>query len=106
MPWRNYILSSVVRRSYYMFSRKVTKNVVAVLAFKTVYTLEMKRRHNEKKVIAIYGAMKDMMGVLLWCVMIFNMSCLTDITQPQRCGKRQAHRPRRHGNPGSLEVAC
>jgi len=35
------------------------------LAFKTVYNLEMKRRHNEKKVIALYDAMKDMVGVLL-----------------------------------------
>ena len=84
----------------------MTENIVAVLAFKTVYTLEMKRRHNEKKIIALYDAMEDMMGVLLWCVTTFNMSCLTDIMQPQRCGKRQAHRPRRHDNQGSLEVAC
>lgn len=76
-----------------MLSRKLTENIVAVLAFKTVYTLEMKRRHNEKKIIALYDAMEDMMSVLLWCVITFNMSCLADITQPQRCGKRQAHRP-------------
>ncbi|KAH9052369.1 hypothetical protein EDB87DRAFT_1835857 [Lactarius vividus] len=36
-----------------------------VLAFKTVYTLERKRRDNEKKIIALYVEMKDMMGVLL-----------------------------------------
>ena len=59
------ILSSVVRRSYYTLSRKVTKNTVAVLTFRTVYTLERSRRHNEKKIIAVYDAMKDMMGVLL-----------------------------------------
>jgi len=70
-----------------MLSRKLTENIVAVLAFKTVYTLEMKRRHNEKKIIALYDAMEDMMGVLLWCVMTFNMSFMTDFTQPQRCGK-------------------
>ena len=88
MQWRNCTHSLVVHRSYYMVSRKVTENIVAVLAFKTVYTLEMKRRQNEKKIIALYDAMKDMMSVLLWCVTAFNMSCLTDITQPQRCGKR------------------
>ncbi|KAF8273628.1 hypothetical protein EI94DRAFT_1795034 [Lactarius quietus] len=38
---------------------------VVVLAFKTVYTLEQKRRDNEKKIIALYVEMKDMMGVLL-----------------------------------------
>ena len=48
-----------------MLSRKVTKKIVAVLAFKTVYTLERKRRHNEKKIIALFAEMKDMMGVLL-----------------------------------------
>ncbi|KAH9034702.1 hypothetical protein EDB85DRAFT_2288949 [Lactarius pseudohatsudake] len=38
---------------------------VVVLAFTAVYTLEQKRRDNEKKVIALYVEMKDMMGVLL-----------------------------------------
>ncbi|KAH9171873.1 hypothetical protein EDB89DRAFT_2070429 [Lactarius sanguifluus] len=38
---------------------------VVVLAFKAVYTLEQKRRDNEKKVIALYAEMKDMMGALL-----------------------------------------
>ncbi|KAI0061160.1 hypothetical protein BV25DRAFT_1805982 [Artomyces pyxidatus] len=38
---------------------------VAVMAFKTVYTLEMKRRDNENKIIALYVEMKDMMAVLL-----------------------------------------
>ncbi|KAI9464112.1 hypothetical protein BJY52DRAFT_1221492 [Lactarius psammicola] len=33
--------------------------------FKTVYTLELKRRDNEKKIIALYVEMRDMMGVLL-----------------------------------------
>jgi hypothetical protein len=39
--------------------------VAAVLAFKAVYTLEAKRRDNEKKVIALYVEMKDMMAILL-----------------------------------------
>ncbi|KAH9950295.1 hypothetical protein B0H21DRAFT_565923 [Amylocystis lapponica] len=38
---------------------------VAVLAFKAVYTLEMKRRANDKKIVALYVEMKDMMMVLL-----------------------------------------
>ncbi|KAH9064500.1 hypothetical protein EDB87DRAFT_1680408 [Lactarius vividus] len=38
---------------------------VVVMAFKTVYTLEVKRRDNERKIIALYVEMKDMMGVLL-----------------------------------------
>ncbi|KAI0265555.1 hypothetical protein BC834DRAFT_987866 [Gloeopeniophorella convolvens] len=38
---------------------------VVVMAFKAVYTLELKRRDNEKKIIALYVEMKDMMGVLL-----------------------------------------
>ena len=42
--------------------------IVVVMAFKTVYTLEQKRRDNEKKIIALYVEMKDMMGVLLLCV--------------------------------------
>jgi hypothetical protein len=43
----------------------VTENVAAVLAFKTVYTFELKRRDNDKKIIALYVEMKDMMGALL-----------------------------------------
>ncbi|KAI0265430.1 hypothetical protein BC834DRAFT_879420 [Gloeopeniophorella convolvens] len=38
---------------------------VVVMAFKTVYTLELKRRDNEKKIIALYVEMKDMMAALL-----------------------------------------
>ncbi|KAI0260000.1 hypothetical protein BC834DRAFT_942566 [Gloeopeniophorella convolvens] len=38
---------------------------VVVMAFKTVYTLELKRRDNESKVIALYVEMKDMMTALL-----------------------------------------
>ena len=65
MQWQTYTLSSAVRLFYYMHGQKVTKVVVAVLAFKTVYTLELKRRENEKKIIALYVEMKDMMGALL-----------------------------------------
>jgi len=43
----------------------VTGRIVVVLAFKTVYTLEQKRRGNDKKIIALYVGMKDMMGALL-----------------------------------------
>ena len=46
----------------------MTENTVVVLAFKTVYTLEMRRRDNDKKVIALYIEMKDMMRVLLLSV--------------------------------------
>jgi hypothetical protein len=47
------------------------REIVVVLAFTAVYTLEQKRRDNEKKIIALYAEMKDMMGVLLLCVQIF-----------------------------------
>ena len=47
---------------------EVTRTVVAVLAFKTVYTLEQKRRDNDKKIISLFVGMKDMMGSLLLCV--------------------------------------
>ena len=43
----------------------LTQTAVAVLAFKAVYTLEMKRSENDSKVIALYVEMKDMMTVLL-----------------------------------------
>lgn len=43
----------------------MTENIVVVLAFKTVYTLEMRRRDNDKKIVALFAEMKDMMGVLL-----------------------------------------
>ncbi|KAH9994244.1 hypothetical protein BJV77DRAFT_995584 [Russula vinacea] len=38
---------------------------VAVITFKTVYILELKRRENDKKIIALYVEMKDAMGALL-----------------------------------------
>jgi hypothetical protein len=47
------------------------QEIVVVLAFKTVYNLEQKRRDNEKKIIALYVQMKDMMGVLLLYVQVF-----------------------------------
>jgi hypothetical protein len=43
----------------------MSMKVVVVLAFKTVYTLEQKRRDNDKKIISLYVGMKDMMGALL-----------------------------------------
>lgn len=36
---------------------------VVVVAFKTAYTLEQKRRDNEKKIPALYAEMMDMMSV-------------------------------------------
>ena len=42
--------------------------IVVILAFKTVYTLEQKRRENDKKITSLYVGMKDMMGVLFLCV--------------------------------------
>ncbi len=57
------------------------------MAFKTVYTLELKRRDNEKKIIALYVEMKDMMDVLLLCVLAFTYRALLIFLQPQRCAK-------------------
>ena len=48
---------------------KVTGKLVVVLAFEAVYTLEQMRRGNDKKVIALYVGMKDMMRVLLLSVL-------------------------------------
>ena len=53
------------------------------MAFKTVYTLELKRRDNEKKIIALYVEMKDMMGVLLLCVLAFTHHAMLIFLQPQ-----------------------
>lgn len=47
---------------------ELMRSVVVVLAFKVVYTLEQKRRDNDKKVISLFVGMKDMMGSLLLCV--------------------------------------
>ena len=49
----------------------VTGRAVIVLAFKTVYTLEQKRRDNDKKIVSLYVGMKDMMGALLMYVFLF-----------------------------------
>jgi hypothetical protein len=78
-----------------MISREITDDVVVVLAFRTVYTLELKRRDNEKKVIALYVEMKDMMGILLLSVVTFTYRVpLADlcVMQPRRRAKRQGHR--------------
>jgi hypothetical protein len=55
----------MVRVFYYMRAQEVTENVGVVLVFKTVYTLELNRRENDKRIIALYVEMKDMMGALL-----------------------------------------
>lgn len=65
---------------------------VAVLAFKAVATLEMKRRDNEKKVIALHLQMQEMMSALLQyasfsfvyygCIAYFNHLRLRGIESP------------------------
>jgi hypothetical protein len=47
-----------------MYPHEVNGKVVVVLAFKTAYTLERRRRENDKKIISLFIGMKDMMGVL------------------------------------------
>ena len=44
--------------------------IVAILAFKAVYELEVKRRENDKKILAVYGEMRDMMAALTQCVFV------------------------------------
>lgn len=65
------------------------REIVIVLAFKAVYTLEQKRRDNEKKIIALYVEMKNMMGVLLLYVQTFTHFIMTSLSvfQPQRSEK-------------------
>ena len=45
-----------------MYPCEVNGKVVIVLAFKTAYTLEQRRRDNDKKIISLFVGMKDMMG--------------------------------------------
>ena len=54
--------------------RALTEDVlreVAILAFRAVYELELKRRENDKKILAVYGDMRDMMAALAQYVPIF-----------------------------------
>ena len=39
-------------------------SLVAVLAFRAAYALETKRRDNDRKILALFAEMKDMMAVL------------------------------------------
>ena len=55
----------MARRPCHILLCDVTENIDVVLAFKTVYSLELGRRDNDKKVVALYAEMKDMMNVLL-----------------------------------------
>ena len=48
-----------------MYPYEVNGKVVVVLAFKTAYTLERRRRDNNKKIVSLFVEMKDMMGILL-----------------------------------------
>ncbi|KAH9994243.1 hypothetical protein BJV77DRAFT_318662 [Russula vinacea] len=45
-----------------MHDKVQIENVAVVLPFNIVYTLELNRRENDKKIIALYVEMKDMMG--------------------------------------------
>ena len=54
---------------------EVTAKLVVVLAFKTVYTLEQKRRDNYKKIISLYVRMKGMVGALLLYVFPSTHDC-------------------------------
>jgi hypothetical protein len=51
-----------------IYAIRSNRKVVVVLAFKTVYTLQQKRRENDRKVISLYIGMKDTMGVLFLSV--------------------------------------
>lgn len=44
---------------------QLTLSVVAVIAFKAVVTLDLTRRDNDRKVVALKLQMQDMMSVLL-----------------------------------------
>ena len=48
----------------------ICRLIVAILAFKAVYELEVKRRENDKKILAVYGEMRDMMAALTQCVFV------------------------------------
>ncbi len=39
--------------------------VAAVLAFKAVYTMEMTRRENDRRIISLHVSMKDMIQILV-----------------------------------------
>ena len=43
----------------------IKTNGIILLCLKTVYTLEMSRRENDKKIIALHVEMKDLMYVLV-----------------------------------------
>ena len=48
-------------------------HAVAVLAFKAVYTMDMTRRNNDKKIVMLYVSMKDMIAVLVQYVFLSTM---------------------------------
>ena len=48
-----------------IYTYDITAEIVVVMAFKTAYTLQQKRRDNDQKVISLFVEMKDIMGVLL-----------------------------------------
>ena len=60
----------------------MTWRAVVVLAFKTVYTLEQKRRDNDKKIVSLFVAMRDMMGALLLYVISSPHHWYAHIPQP------------------------
>ena len=48
----------------------LTSSIVAVLAFKAVYTMELTRRENDSRIRSLYVEMKEMIAVLIQCVFI------------------------------------
>lgn len=50
---------------WFVYTYGITEEIVVVMAFKTAYTLQQKRRNNDQKVISLFVEMKDIMGVLL-----------------------------------------
>jgi hypothetical protein len=65
----------------------MTWRAVVVLAFKTVYTLEQKRRDNDKKIVSLFVAMRDMMGALLLYVVFSPHHWYAHIPQPEEHGE-------------------
>ncbi len=87
-------------------SMRINQEVVAVLAFKTAYTLERRRRDNEKKIISLFVGMKDMMGALLLYVLASVWTEHAHIRQPQGHGECQDQGTRWYEHRGSSEITC
>jgi hypothetical protein len=60
----------------------LTSILVAVLAFKAVVTLELKRRDNDQKIIALQVKMQDMMSILVQFVVFFLLNPHSQLSPP------------------------